>query len=257
MAAPAPLALRQRQKGACCRVAAPHPRALGSSQRADARRGASADALLRLLDSAGGAPASGASAAALGGGVEAEEVYKVLVLDRPCRDVVSPLVRVAELRKHGVTLHLLLESERQPIPEVPAVYFVQPSEAAVRRIGRDLRAGLYAQSHLHFAAPLPRPALEALAAEAVQADSLSRVARVVDQHLAFVCLEPRCFALGLPRAFAQLNDPAASEREIQVRPRSAQPPRPSPLRSSRSEAQPLATLLTPRRAPRRRLWAKS
>ena len=54
----------------------------------------------------------------------------MLVLDRACRDVVSPLVRVAELRKHGVTLHLLLESERQPIPEVPAVYLVQPSEAA-------------------------------------------------------------------------------------------------------------------------------
>jgi hypothetical protein len=172
----------------------------------------------------GGAPASGASAAALSsGGVEGDDVYKVLVLDRACRDVVSPLVRVAELRKHGVTLHLLLESERQPIPEVPAVYLVSPSEACVRRCGRDLKAGLYAQSHLHFAAPLPRPALEALAAEAVQGDALGRVARVVDQHLAFVCLEPRCFSLGLPRTFVQLNDPAASERDIQARTPSLSP----------------------------------
>ena len=153
-------------------------------------------------------------------------MYKVLVLDRACRDVVSPLVRVAELRKHGVTLHLLLESERQPIPEVPAVYLVSPSEAVVRRVGRDLKAGLYAAAHLHFASPLPRPALEALAAEAVQADALGRVARVVDQHLAFVCLEPRCFSLGLPRAFVQLNDPAASERDIQVRPPQAEFPLP-------------------------------
>lgn len=41
---------------------------------------------------------------------------------------------VQELRKHGVTLHMLLETERQPIPDVPAVYYVQPSEAAVARI---------------------------------------------------------------------------------------------------------------------------
>ena len=184
----------------------------------------------------------------------------MLVLDRACRDVVSPLVRVAELRKHGVTLHLLLESERQPIPEVPAVYLVQPSEAAVRRIGRDLRAGLYAASHLHFAAPLPRPALEALAAEAVQADSLGRVARVVDQHLAFVCLEPRCFALGLPRAFLQLNDPAASERDIQARPATQPPPRhaPQPRRGAGlrrvSASQPY---LLRTRALRRPSWATS
>ena len=37
----------------------------------------------------------------------------MLVLDRQCRDIVSPLIRVNDLRKHGVTLHLLLESERR------------------------------------------------------------------------------------------------------------------------------------------------
>jgi hypothetical protein len=167
-----------------------------------------------MLDAVGGAP----SAPAAGGdGAPGDEVYKVLVLDRACRDVVSPLVRVADLRKHGVTLHLLLESERQPIPEVPALYFVTPSEGVVRRIGRDLGAKLYEAAHLHFASPLPRPALEALAAEAVRAEAMGAVARVVEQHLAFVSLEPRCFSLGLPRAFVQLNDPAAAEKDIQAR----------------------------------------
>lgn len=182
------------------------------------------------------------------------------MLDRACRDVVSPLVRVAELRKHGVTLHLLLESERQPIPEVPAVYLVSPSEACVRRVGRDLRSALYASSHLHFASPLPRPALEALAAEAVQGDALGRVARVVDQHLAFVCLEPRCFSLGLPRAFVQLNDPQASERDIQARGPARAHARPRSLGDANA-----ATLVNPKaltraatRASRlRRWWATS
>lgn len=56
------------------------------------------DAFVRMLD--------------LTTGGDGEEVYKVLVLDRPCRDIVSPLIRVNDLRKHGVTLHLLLETER-------------------------------------------------------------------------------------------------------------------------------------------------
>ena len=50
---------------------------------------------------------------------DGEEVYKVLVLDRPCRDIVSPLIRVNDLRKHGVTLHLLLETERWVSPPLP------------------------------------------------------------------------------------------------------------------------------------------
>lgn len=41
------------------------------------------------------------------------------------QDILAPLLHVNELRRHGVTLHMLLDAERQPIPDVPAVYFVQ------------------------------------------------------------------------------------------------------------------------------------
>jgi hypothetical protein len=33
-----------------------------------------------------------------------------------------------------VTLHLLLESDREEIPDVPAVYFVEPNEENIQRI---------------------------------------------------------------------------------------------------------------------------
>ena len=35
--------------------------------------------------------------------------WKVLVYDAFCRDVISPLLKVGDLRKRGVTLHLLLD----------------------------------------------------------------------------------------------------------------------------------------------------
>lgn len=61
-----------------------------------------------------------------------EELYKVLILDRHTKDVLAPLLHVDELRRHGVTLHMLLDTDRQPIPDVPAVYYVLPTEATVQ-----------------------------------------------------------------------------------------------------------------------------
>jgi hypothetical protein len=82
----------------------------------------------------------------------------------PPQDILAPLLHVNELRKHGVTLHMLLDAERQPIPDVPAIYFVQPSEAAVARIVQDVARGLYDAFHLNFSTHIPRPLMEKLAA---------------------------------------------------------------------------------------------
>lgn len=48
----------------------------------------------------------------------AATAYKVLILDEYCRSLVAPLLKLNELRTLGVTLHLSLESDRQPIHEV-------------------------------------------------------------------------------------------------------------------------------------------
>ena len=42
------------------------------------------------------------------------------------RDIISPLLLVADLQR-GITLHLLLDSEREQIADVFAIYFVQPT----------------------------------------------------------------------------------------------------------------------------------
>ncbi|KAJ2687137.1 Vesicle trafficking between the ER and Golgi, partial [Coemansia spiralis] len=44
-------------------------------------------------------------------------IWKVLVLDTFCRDVVSTVLRVNDLRDNGVTVHMQLESQRSPIPD--------------------------------------------------------------------------------------------------------------------------------------------
>lgn len=60
--------------------------------------------------------------------------------------------------------HSQLHSMRPPLPDVPAVYFVAPTLANIRRISEDLDKCLYESFHLNFVEPLPRALLEELAA---------------------------------------------------------------------------------------------
>ncbi|MQM02498.1 hypothetical protein Taro_035262 [Colocasia esculenta] len=144
-----------------------------------------------------------------------EEVYKILVLDRFCRDVLSPLIHVKDLRKHGITLYFVIDKERQAVPGVPAVYFVQPTPANVARIAVDAGRGLYESFHLNFSSSVPRPLLENLAEGVLRSDAAHRIAKVFDQYLEFVTLEDNLFSLAQRDAYVQLNDPSAGDREIE------------------------------------------
>ncbi|EIE26993.1 SM/Sec1-family protein [Coccomyxa subellipsoidea C-169] len=144
-----------------------------------------------------------------------DDLYKVLVLDSFTKAVIAPLLRVNELRKHGITMHLLLETDREKIPDTPCIYFVRASEEAVRRIVADASAGLYNSLHLNFTPHLPKPLMEQLATGSVRAGCPQRIAKVFDQYLSFIALESRLFSLGLPDTYLLLNDPKAQDVQVQ------------------------------------------
>lgn len=150
--------------------------------------------------------------------------WKVLIYDRKCRDIISPLLNVSKLRKRGVTLHLLLEAEREDIPDVvsasidpretislqslthipvpthtlqtqPAVYFLDATEENIQRVAEDCSKRLYSQVYLNFVSRLDRPLMERLARVTIASNTYSLVTKVFDQYLDFVTLEPRLFTL--------------------------------------------------------------
>ncbi|KAM9294460.1 G2/M phase-specific E3 ubiquitin-protein ligase [Gastrophryne carolinensis] len=106
-----------------------------------------------------------------------EPVWKVLIYDRFGQDIISPLLSVKELRDMGVTLHLLLHSDRDAIPDVPAVYFVIPTEENVDRICQDLRTGLYESYYLNFISAISRSKLEDIASAALTANTVAQVSK--------------------------------------------------------------------------------
>ncbi|XP_034015687.1 LOW QUALITY PROTEIN: sec1 family domain-containing protein 1 [Thalassophryne amazonica] len=125
----------------------------------------------------------------------AEPVWKVLIYDRFGQDIISPLLSVKELRDMGVTLHLLLHTDRDPIPDVPAIYFVMPTEENIDRICQDLRNQLYESYFLNFISAISRSKLEDIASAALAANAVSQVTKVYDQYLNFITLEDDMFIL--------------------------------------------------------------
>lgn len=127
--------------------------------------------------------------------IAGEPVWKILIYDRCGQDIISPLISIRELRELGVTLHVQLHSDRDPIPDVPAVYFCLPTEENLGRIGQDLQNNLYDAYHLNFISPISRQRLEDLAAAALQANCVSQIQKVFDQYLNFISLEDDMFIL--------------------------------------------------------------
>uniref|UniRef100_A0AAZ3RAV7 Sec1 family domain-containing protein 1 n=1 Tax=Oncorhynchus tshawytscha TaxID=74940 RepID=A0AAZ3RAV7_ONCTS len=125
----------------------------------------------------------------------AEPVWKVLIYDRFGQDIISPLLAVKELRDMGITLHLLLHSDRDPIPDVPAIYFVMPTEENIDRICQDLRNQLYESYYLNFISAISRSKLEDIASAALSANAVTQVTKVFDQYLNFITLEDDMFIL--------------------------------------------------------------
>lgn len=126
-----------------------------------------------------------------------EPVWKILIYDRVGQDIISPLISVKELRELGVTLFVYvtcsclvvvcdisvtfcsqLHSDRDPIPEVPAIYFCAPNEENLGRIGQDFQSGSYDVYHLNFISPISRQKLEDLASAALQANCVANIHKV-------------------------------------------------------------------------------
>ncbi|KAL4241705.1 STXBP/unc-18/SEC1 family protein [Abortiporus biennis] len=162
-------------------------------------------------------------------------VWKVLVLDQHTKDVLATVLRVQDLRDVGVTLHVQLHSNRPPLPDVPAVYFISPTLNNIKRVAEDLQKGLYESFHLNFAEPLSRALLEELAAAAANDGTGELIEQVLDQYLSFIAPSPSLFSLVPPLAsptassstppanpppvphstYYVLNAPSSTEQEIE------------------------------------------
>jgi len=149
--------------------------------------------------------------------------WKVLLYDRVCQDILSPLLTVRDLRRLGITLHMSINEMRQRVPDVPAIYFCKPTKENVNIIAKDMKEGIYDTAHINFSTSVPHALLEELAQVLVAhpspsiptpsssssltagATAASRVQSIFDQYCAFVCLEDSLFTLNASDSYLALN----------------------------------------------------
>ena len=102
------------------------------------------------------------------------------------------------------------------MPDVPAIYFCQPTDENLRRIAEDLRNNLYGSYYFNFISPISRQKLEDLAQASLQANAVTQVLglvpcivvtlvtfvlfalqiqKVYDQYVNFISLENEMFTL--------------------------------------------------------------
>ncbi|KAL9049477.1 MAG: hypothetical protein Q9206_005504 [Seirophora lacunosa] len=146
---------------------------------------------------------------------DGDPIWKVLVFDSLGRDVISSVLRVNDLRAWGVTIHLNLSSPRHPIPDVPALYLVEPTAANLNLINQDLSKNLYSEAYINFLSSIPRPLMEDFAAQIAEAGTAESISQVYDQYLNFIVAEPDLFSLGLGKeTYWALNSANAKDEEI-------------------------------------------
>ncbi|KAJ5692679.1 hypothetical protein N7462_002102 [Penicillium macrosclerotiorum] len=146
---------------------------------------------------------------------DGDPIWKVLVFDGMGRDVISSVLRVNDLRAWGITIHLSINSQRYPIPDVPVVYLVEPTVANIQAITRDLSHSLYSPAYVNFLSSVPRPLLEDFASQIATSGASEHIAQVFDQYLNFIVAEPDLFSLGLGNdAYYKINSGKTSDEDL-------------------------------------------
>ncbi|KAK0636302.1 Sec1-like protein [Bombardia bombarda] len=143
-------------------------------------------------------------------------IWKVLIFDDFGRDVIAPILSVSDLRSLGVTLHLHISTSRVAIPDVPAIYLVEPTTANLQTITNDLQKGLYSSAYINLLSSIPRPLLEDFAAQTAVAGTSEQIAQIYDQYLNFIVTEPDLFSLGMQkeRTYWALNSAKTQDEEL-------------------------------------------
>ncbi|KAF2231752.1 Sec1-like protein [Viridothelium virens] len=146
---------------------------------------------------------------------DGDPIWKILIFDNLGRDIISSVLRVSDLRTWGVTIHLNIASTRHSIPDVPALYLVEPTAANLQRITSDLSRNLYSPAYVNFLSSIPRPLLEDFASQAASAGTAESIAQVYDQYLNFIVSEPDLFSLGMGKdTYWMMNSANTQDQDL-------------------------------------------
>eukprot|EP01017_Pseudomicrothorax_dubius_P009066 TRINITY_DN13028_c0_g1_i1.p1 TRINITY_DN13028_c0_g1~~TRINITY_DN13028_c0_g1_i1.p1 ORF type:complete len:598 (+),score=172.54 TRINITY_DN13028_c0_g1_i1:28-1821(+) len=142
-----------------------------------------------------------------------ECIWKMLIFDNTAKDILATLFRVGNLREDNITLHLTLNSTREKVHTVKAIYLVAPTEENLKKIVEDFARDLYDNVYINFLAPVPNDAFQRFAKSLAKFNCLYKIRDVSQHALAFMSLAHDAFTLNIPKAFKHLSSPKEDKTE--------------------------------------------
>lgn len=108
-----------------------------------------------------------------------------------------------------------INAQRYQIPDVPVLYFLEPTNSNLKLIASDLQRNLYGDAYINFLYSIPRPLMEDFANQVAVNGTAESIAQLYDQYLNFVVGEPNLFSLAMGReTYWSLNSNSTSDEKL-------------------------------------------
>ena len=105
-------------------------------------------------------------------------------------------MKVGKLRDCNILLHLNMTSTRERVPDLPAIYLIEPTAENFKRIAQDANKNLYDFLMISFTRPMSQGQMENFAAELVKVNVTHKVLRVTQEYLGgYQVVSPDFFVL--------------------------------------------------------------
>ena len=131
--------------------------------------------------------------------------WKVLIYDSHTKGLINLLLKVGDMRSCNVSVFLTLESKRDVIHNVAAIYLIKPCKESLDHVVEDLNSKIYDCAFINFASPCPTQLLENFATECGRYNSQERIVQIYEHYLDYYCVTNDMFSLNLSNAYLELN----------------------------------------------------
>ncbi|GAB5585417.1 syntaxin binding protein 1 [Umbelopsis nana] len=143
--------------------------------------------------------------------------WKIVVVDSRSLKILSSACRMYDILEENVTLVENIEKQRQPYPNLEAIYILTPCiESASRLVDDFARKGgpMYAAAHVHFTSGLEHKVFEELTRKLRVSDVSKYIQSLKEMYVDFYIRESAVFSLNSHHQFQMLfgKDSASSNR---------------------------------------------
>ncbi|XP_076951952.1 protein transport Sec1a-like [Bidens hawaiensis] len=139
--------------------------------------------------------------------------WKVLIMDKVTMKVMSASCKMADITDQGVSLVEQLFKRREPMPNMDAIYYMQPSKENLIMFISDMsgREPLYKKAFVFFSSPIPKDFISRIKADS---SVVPRIGALREMNLEYFPIDNQAFVTDHERAIEVIYaDSAENSRQ--------------------------------------------